>query len=287
MRTTRSGRPRISRPTRSSDSRRIAISIGPFSCFNGCAISIRTARFSAKASAQLEQLETMAAATTPPSLHASGRRRSRRTIRAVQREVLPEVVRVTVELDREVPFYQERIEGPARLFFDLKGTKTVPALVDATLPLRLGHRSAHPTRAPPEQHDPHRARPRKCRPLQRVHALQPVSHRHRRRAVRVGSSRMIDRSAHDRSRDADTAGTRAAHKALNSRNFAPEHAVAPIAPHRHAALLNRYRRLRAPVARVVPVKRRTAPLHLLPPSHMRCPSHPLLRLHPSHPPRRP
>ena len=50
----------------------------------------------------------------------------------MHREVLPDVVRVTVELDREVPFYQERIEGPARLFFDLKGTKTVASLVDAT-----------------------------------------------------------------------------------------------------------------------------------------------------------
>ena len=55
------------------------------------------------------------------------------TIRSVQREVLPEIVRVTVELDREVPFYPERIEGPARLFFDLKGTRTVPSLADATL----------------------------------------------------------------------------------------------------------------------------------------------------------
>ena len=54
------------------------------------------------------------------------------TIRAVHREVLAEVVRVTLELDREVPFYQERLEGPARVFFDLKGTKTVPSLVDAT-----------------------------------------------------------------------------------------------------------------------------------------------------------
>jgi N-acetylmuramoyl-L-alanine amidase len=54
------------------------------------------------------------------------------TIRAVHRESLPEVVRVTIELDREVPFYQERIEGPSRLFFDLKGTRTVPALSDAT-----------------------------------------------------------------------------------------------------------------------------------------------------------
>ncbi len=53
-------------------------------------------------------------------------------IRSIQREVLAEVVRVTLELDREVPFYQERIDGPSRLFFDLKGTRTVPKLVDAT-----------------------------------------------------------------------------------------------------------------------------------------------------------
>jgi N-acetylmuramoyl-L-alanine amidase len=54
------------------------------------------------------------------------------TIRGIEREVMNEGVRVTVELDREVPFYQERIEGPARLFFDLKGTKAAASLVDAT-----------------------------------------------------------------------------------------------------------------------------------------------------------
>jgi N-acetylmuramoyl-L-alanine amidase len=53
------------------------------------------------------------------------------TIRAVQREVLPEAVRITVEMDREVPFYQERLENPSRLFFDLKGSRTVAKLVDA------------------------------------------------------------------------------------------------------------------------------------------------------------
>jgi N-acetylmuramoyl-L-alanine amidase len=42
------------------------------------------------------------------------------------------VVRVTVELDREVSFSQERIGGPARLFFDIKGSRTVQSLVDAT-----------------------------------------------------------------------------------------------------------------------------------------------------------
>ena len=73
------------------------------------------------------------------------------TIRAVQREVLPEAVRITVEMDREVPFYQDRLENPSRLFFDLKGTRTVARLVDATFhydtdvvhEIRLGR---HPNR---------------------------------------------------------------------------------------------------------------------------------------------
>jgi N-acetylmuramoyl-L-alanine amidase len=74
----------------------------------------------ARASNQLEQLSV-------PQVAAET------TIRAVHREVLPEVVRITVEMDREVPFYQERLANPARLFFDLKGTKTVAALQDAAL----------------------------------------------------------------------------------------------------------------------------------------------------------
>lgn len=84
--------------------------------------------FQAKASTHIEQLETMAAAAAPTTTPAV----ADTTIRAVHREVLPDVVRVTVELDREVAFYQERLEGPARLFFDLRGTKTVASLVDAT-----------------------------------------------------------------------------------------------------------------------------------------------------------
>ena len=81
-----------------------------------------------KAAPQIEKLETIAAAAAPITTPAV----ADTTIRAVHRTVLAEVVRVTLELDREVPFYQERLEGPARVFFDLKATKTVPALVDAT-----------------------------------------------------------------------------------------------------------------------------------------------------------
>jgi N-acetylmuramoyl-L-alanine amidase len=84
--------------------------------------------FQAKVSTQIEQVEALAVAASPTTAPAL----TDTTIRAVHREVLPDAVRVTVELDREVAFYQERIESPARLFFDLKGTKTVPSLVDAT-----------------------------------------------------------------------------------------------------------------------------------------------------------
>jgi N-acetylmuramoyl-L-alanine amidase len=73
-----------------------------------------------RATSQLEQL-----AVPQPAVEA--------TIRAVHRDVLDEVVRVTVEMDREVPFYQERLANPSRLFFDLKGTRTVSTLLDATL----------------------------------------------------------------------------------------------------------------------------------------------------------
>lgn len=76
------------------------------------------------------------------------------TIRGVQRQVLPEAVRVTLELDREVPFYQERLDNPSRLFFDLRDTHTVQTLVDATFrynsdvvrEIRLGRHPDNTTR---------------------------------------------------------------------------------------------------------------------------------------------
>jgi N-acetylmuramoyl-L-alanine amidase len=55
------------------------------------------------------------------------------TIQAIQRTVLPELVRVTLELDIEVPFHQERLDGPARVFLDFSRTRTVSSLRDVTL----------------------------------------------------------------------------------------------------------------------------------------------------------
>jgi N-acetylmuramoyl-L-alanine amidase len=40
---------------------------------------------------------------------------------------------VTLELEREAAFYEERLENPARVFVDLRNTRTVDALNDATI----------------------------------------------------------------------------------------------------------------------------------------------------------
>ena len=55
------------------------------------------------------------------------------TIREIRRTVLPDAVRVTIELDAEVPFHDERIPDPSRVFLDLPGTRPAPALLDRTL----------------------------------------------------------------------------------------------------------------------------------------------------------
>ncbi len=60
------------------------------------------------------------------------------TLRAIRREVLPDTFRVTLELDREVGFYDERIEGPPRVFVDLPNTRAAESLKDATIPFPDG-----------------------------------------------------------------------------------------------------------------------------------------------------
>src|SRR5262249_24887652 len=55
------------------------------------------------------------------------------TIRSIRRNVLPDAVRVVIELDGEVDFHQERIPDPSRVFVDLPGTHAAQPLVDKTL----------------------------------------------------------------------------------------------------------------------------------------------------------
>ena len=55
------------------------------------------------------------------------------TLSSIQRVILPGSVRVTIELDREVVYREERLAGPSRLFFDLKNVQLTPALTDKVL----------------------------------------------------------------------------------------------------------------------------------------------------------
>lgn len=54
-------------------------------------------------------------------------------LRGIDRTIMEETVRVTLELDREVVYHEERLSGPARLFFDLQDVQTAPDLRDAVL----------------------------------------------------------------------------------------------------------------------------------------------------------
>jgi N-acetylmuramoyl-L-alanine amidase len=76
---------------------------------------------------------TLPAPTKPAAAAASAIRPIVATVRSIKRELLADTVRVTIELDREVPFHEERITGPARVFVDLPSTRASAPLQDRTL----------------------------------------------------------------------------------------------------------------------------------------------------------
>jgi N-acetylmuramoyl-L-alanine amidase len=75
-------------------------------------------------------------------------------IRSITRSPLPDGVRVSIEMDRELLFHREELQNPRRVFFDLKGARPVPALGEATLKfsddvvreIRLGRHPQNVTR---------------------------------------------------------------------------------------------------------------------------------------------
>jgi N-acetylmuramoyl-L-alanine amidase len=68
-----------------------------------------------------------------PAETAPSPRSSLATIRAIRRVVLTDAVRIMIDLDGEVPFHEERIQDPERVFVDLPGTRAVTTLVDQTI----------------------------------------------------------------------------------------------------------------------------------------------------------
>jgi N-acetylmuramoyl-L-alanine amidase len=76
------------------------------------------------------------------------------TIRDIKRTPLPDGVRVSIEMDGESVYRSERLENPRRVFFDLKGTRAIASLQDATIKftsdvvrvIRLGRHPQNTTR---------------------------------------------------------------------------------------------------------------------------------------------
>jgi N-acetylmuramoyl-L-alanine amidase len=54
-------------------------------------------------------------------------------LKGIRRDPLPEGFRVTLELEHETPFHEERLEGPPRVFIDLQNTRVEAELREATL----------------------------------------------------------------------------------------------------------------------------------------------------------
>jgi N-acetylmuramoyl-L-alanine amidase len=97
--------------------------------------SYPTSRFVRQVPGELARLEKPGsrAAEAGPARSAEARPPGIATIRNVSRSVLADAVRITIEIDGEVPFHQERIPNPERVFLDLPSTRADRSLVDRTI----------------------------------------------------------------------------------------------------------------------------------------------------------
>ena len=98
-----------------------------------------TSTFVKRANAKLESFSAALAVTpvrqleaSPPSPQSTTREPPA-VLASIERTVTAESVRVTIELDREVRYLEQRLSGPARVFFDLQGVQAVPNLKDRVL----------------------------------------------------------------------------------------------------------------------------------------------------------
>jgi N-acetylmuramoyl-L-alanine amidase len=75
-----------------------------------------------------------AAAASAPTPAPTGLAALPAALTGITREVLPEVLRIVIQLGKEVAFYDERIDGPPRVFLDLQNTRAIEPLKDAVIP---------------------------------------------------------------------------------------------------------------------------------------------------------
>jgi len=107
------------------------------------------------ASAPVAQAPVPVAPTTvAPVSSASANGRVTNALKAVKREVLPDALRITLELGQEVTFRSDRLDAPPRVFIDFENTRPIEAIKDATIPfpddvvrkVRIGRQTESRTR---------------------------------------------------------------------------------------------------------------------------------------------
>jgi N-acetylmuramoyl-L-alanine amidase len=92
------------------------------------------------------------AVAPPVPVLAAGR--ATNALTAVKRDVLPDALRITLELGQEVTFRSDRLDNPSRVFIDFENTRPVEAIKDATIPfaddvvrkVRIGRQTESRTR---------------------------------------------------------------------------------------------------------------------------------------------
>ena len=72
-------------------------------------------------------------AAAPAAANAALPSTERATLTAIDRAVTDNGVRITIALDREVRYVEQRLAGPSRVFFDLQNVQAVPELRDKVL----------------------------------------------------------------------------------------------------------------------------------------------------------
>ncbi|HEY6614094.1 MAG TPA: AMIN domain-containing protein, partial [Vicinamibacterales bacterium] len=93
-------------------------------------------------------------ATMPVSSRVATSGRVTNALKTVKREVLPDALRITLELGEEVTFRSDRLDAPPRVFIDFENTRPVEAIKDATIPfpddvvrkVRIGRQTESRTR---------------------------------------------------------------------------------------------------------------------------------------------
>ncbi len=76
-----------------------------------------------------------AAPAAAPTIATPDTRSGTAELSAIRRDVLPDALRITLDLGREVAFRVDRLDGPPRVYVDLEDTRAVEAIRNATIPV--------------------------------------------------------------------------------------------------------------------------------------------------------